>query len=262
AGPTSDAPMPGEYDLVPNFESSDDALRQAAEGGTPEWQQRIITILNTTGQRTQTWFQGVELDVATLVIVLGLAAVSGLVAAIIDSLLDLPWDRINFTFGWFIAALNGMSYAVIKKKADRAGLLVSMGAGLLAMFFWYILAALVTDDVKLGVDDARNIYRYWLDEYMNLLRAWITGIFVGLIGYGWYVLLDVVPGRLTARVEKLVSGMPRARPRKGKARDDTEQSDVLAEPPSAPPPSESGLGAFAPPASPPPADDPPSSMFG
>ena len=61
---------------------------------------------------------GIEMPIALKVLVL--AAVSALVAAILDRILELPADSLPVLLGGFIAVINGPTYAYLKKREDRA----------------------------------------------------------------------------------------------------------------------------------------------
>jgi len=136
-----------------------------------------------------------DISLNTAVLVLIIAAVSGILAALIDNILGLPWGFLNFTFGWFAAILSGMTYPMIKGKADMGGLIVAAVAGLVTMLLWFILAELIIGD-KITEATVRSLYRYWFNEYMNPFKAILAGIVLGIIGFGWYALIPFLRSKL------------------------------------------------------------------
>jgi hypothetical protein len=183
-----------------------DAMRQQVLQAEEQakFSHRARVQLDNVTQRMGQLMQRADVDEASAALVVGLAVISGILAAVLDGILQLPGDTMAFTFGWLIAAFNGMSYPIIVKRIDRAGLLLSLILGLLTMFFWFIPAVIITGDPELADTSARNFYKYWIDEHVNVFKALYTGLFAGLIGFGWYagvqtlaqVLGDRIPGWL------------------------------------------------------------------
>jgi hypothetical protein len=124
---------------------------------------------------------GIDLNLGIKVLIV--AAVSGLVAAVLDEVLGLPTGSLRFTFGWMIAALNGATYAFFKNHDDRAGLIMSAVAGLVAFLLWYIVTEIIGGD-------------FGLSWGLNVFKAIVTGIIVGLIGFGWFALIRRLPEKL------------------------------------------------------------------
>jgi len=124
---------------------------------------------------------GIDLNLGIKVLIV--AAVSGLVAAVLDEVLGLPTGSLRFTFGWMIAALNGATYAFFKNHDDRAGLIMSAVAGLVAFLLWYIVTEIIGGD-------------FGLSWGLNVFKAIVTGIIVGLIGFGWFALMRRLPEKL------------------------------------------------------------------
>lgn len=124
---------------------------------------------------------GVDLNLAVKVLIV--AAVSGLAAAVLDEVLGLPTSSLRFTFGWMIAALNGATYAFFKHRDDRAGLVMSAVAGLVAFVVWFIVMEIIGGE-------------FGLSWGLNVFKAIVTGIIGGLIGFGWFALLRKLPDKL------------------------------------------------------------------
>jgi hypothetical protein len=115
--------------------------------------------------------------------VLIVAVVSGLAAAVLDKVLGLPTEALRFTFGWVIAALNGATYAFFKNHDDRAGLIMSAVAGLVAFVVWFIVMEVIGGE-------------FGLSYGLNIFKAIVTGIIAGLIGFGWFALMRKLPDKL------------------------------------------------------------------
>ncbi|GAB4418410.1 MAG: hypothetical protein Kow00106_14420 [Anaerolineae bacterium] len=129
---------------------------------------------------------GIETGVGLQVIIVAL--VSGVVAALIDRILDLPTDALVFMFGWgLIAALNGPLYYLLKgsKESVAATVMAAVG-GFLALLAWWIVTKLVGER-DFGYNPA--------DQY-NLLELFVSGVVMGLVSYGWFVLVRRLPGLL------------------------------------------------------------------
>lgn len=128
---------------------------------------------------------GIETGLGLQVIIIAL--VSGVIAALIDRILDLPTDTLVFMFGWgLIAALNGPLYYILKGKESLAATVMSAVSGFLALLAWWIVTKLVGER-DFGYNPA--------DQY-NLLELLVSGIVVGLLSYGWFVLVRRLPGLL------------------------------------------------------------------
>lgn len=129
---------------------------------------------------------GIETGLGLQVIIVAL--VSGAIAALIDRILDLPTDALVFIFGWgLIAALNGPLYYLLKgsKESVAATVMAAVG-GFLALLAWWIVTKLVGER-DFGYNPA--------DQY-NLLELLVSGVVMGLISYGWFVLVRRLPGLL------------------------------------------------------------------
>jgi hypothetical protein len=128
---------------------------------------------------------GIDMEIAAKVIIL--AVLSGILAAFLDEILGLPTNALRFTFGWMIAALNGPTYLILKGgKPDLAGVIIAAAAGLISLMFWFIIEEIIGGD-------------YGLSFGMNLFKVWLTGIIVGLIGFGWVAGLRYLPKDVLSR---------------------------------------------------------------
>ncbi len=127
---------------------------------------------------------GIETGLGLQVVIIALVA--GVIGALIDRILDLPTDALVFMFGWgLIAALNGPVYYFLKGgKESVAATIMSAVSGFLALLAWWIVTKLVGER-DFGYNPA--------DQY-NLLEVLISGVIVGLLSYGWFVLVRRLPG--------------------------------------------------------------------
>ncbi|MEW6579382.1 MAG: hypothetical protein AB1435_09320 [Chloroflexota bacterium] len=112
--------------------------------------------------------------------VLIIAVVSGIIAAIIDRVLELPTGVLWFMFGYgLIAALNGPTYLFAKGKESIAATIMSAVTGFVALLAWWIVTKIV------GERD----FGYNPADMLNLLEVLVCGVVVGLLSYGWFALL-------------------------------------------------------------------------
>ena len=119
--------------------------------------------------------------------VLIIAVVSGIIAAIIDRVLELPTGVLWFMFGWgLISALNGPTYFFAKGKESLAALVMSAVTGFAALLAWWIVTKLV------GERD----FGYNPADALTLLEVLVCGVVVGLLSYGWFVLVRRLPARI------------------------------------------------------------------
>jgi hypothetical protein len=131
---------------------------------------------------------GIDMEIAAKVLIL--AVLSGIVAAFLDEILGLPSNALRFAFGWMIAALNGPTYLIFKGgKPNLAGVIMSAVAGLIALMFWFIIMEIIGGD-------------YGLSFGMNIFKVWLTGLIVGLIGFGWVAMLGYLPKEVLSRFNK------------------------------------------------------------
>ncbi len=127
---------------------------------------------------------GIETGLGLQVIIV--AVISGIVAALIDRILDLPTEALVFMFGWgLIAAFNGPLYYLLKgNKESIAATVMAAVSGFLALLAWWIVTKLVGE---------RNFGYNPADQY-NFLELLVSGVVMGLVSYGWFVLVRRLPG--------------------------------------------------------------------
>lgn len=126
---------------------------------------------------------------------LGLAAVAGLLAALLDGVLGMPGSFMPFALGWGVALLVGPAYAIMRQRVDRGAWIMALAAGAVALLFWFILSQITAGEANAADGDftARDIHAYWFEEEVTLPKALWSGAILGLLGLGWYALLPRVP---------------------------------------------------------------------
>ncbi|MBN1681458.1 MAG: hypothetical protein JW966_14350 [Anaerolineae bacterium] len=199
AAPVSDTPEPG--------------ARRRASSRSPEMPEQISETASAAAHRVQEGVSslmeqatprlekaGIDIQIAVMVLIFG--AVSALASALLDAILGLPGGTFVFTFGWIVIALNGPTYAILKRNAKIDGLIMSVVVGVVTALVWYIVAEILTGDPDI-FDDAttRALYKWWLDD-LGVLDVLITGLVVGPLGYGWWLLLAVLPDRVRQYLPK------------------------------------------------------------
>lgn len=128
---------------------------------------------------------GIETGLGLRVLII--AVVSGLVAAIIDRVLELPTGTLWFMFGMgLIAALNGPTYLFAKGKESIAATIMSAVTGFVALLAWWIITK-IAGERDFGYNPA---------DALNLLEVLVCGVVVGLLSYGWFALLRWLPGKV------------------------------------------------------------------
>lgn len=119
--------------------------------------------------------------------VLIIAVVSGVIAALIDAVIELPTETLWFMFGMgLISALNGPTYLFAKGKESIAATVMSAVTGFVALLAWWIITK-IAGERDYGYNPADNL---------NLLEVLVCGVVVGLLSYGWFVLLRRLPSRI------------------------------------------------------------------
>jgi hypothetical protein len=141
-----------------------------------------------TAKQAQAMMQQAGIDLEIAVKVLALAVVSGIMAAFLDEILGLPTNALRFTFGSLLAALNGPTYLILKGKPDLAGAIAAAVAGLLAFMFWFIIMEIIGGE-------------FGPSYGLNIFKVWITGIIVGLLGFGWVAGLHYLPKDILSRLK-------------------------------------------------------------
>ena len=151
---------------------------------------------------------GIETGLGLQVIIVAL--VSGIIAALIDRILDLPTDALVFMFGvGLIAALNGPLYYLLKgNKESLAATVMAAVSGFLALLAWWIVIKLIAGEETFGYvsieqwlkafekaafSDEDITLRSNTADQLNLLEVLISGVVVGLLSYGWFVLAHRLP---------------------------------------------------------------------
>jgi ABC-type xylose transport system permease subunit len=152
--------------------------------------------LQDVQKRAEDMLHQLGIDIPMAITVLVLALVSGLVAGIIDAVLEMPDFSSNSNgnldgnllfFGAFIVVLNGATYAFLKKKDDVPGAIMAAVAGFVTFLFWWIVTKIMGDQ-----EIARGFSINPADAF-NLLEVIFDGVILGLIGFGWFMLLKRLP---------------------------------------------------------------------
>jgi hypothetical protein len=180
-------------------------LRPAPEPESQFNRERLQAQVGDVSKQAQEALVGMGVDLNTGLLVVILAAVSAILAALLDAILGLPGGLIDFAFGWIVVALNAPTYAIIKKQAKLDGLLVAGFIGFFTALIWYIVASILMG--KPDYSDYQNnathaLYKAWVDD-MGFIDALITGIVVGLLSFGWVFLLYFLPDRVRAYLPKV-----------------------------------------------------------
>jgi hypothetical protein len=158
----------GQLDKAPGTPTPPPTAQAAAPAGRSS---RPPIQMDEVQQQAQAVITKLNISLNLAVLVLIIAAVAAVLSALLDVIIGLPTGALWFRFGWFVPALVGLVYPLLRGKADRGGLAVSVAAGLVFMIVWYILAEILGD------------------TFMNFPKALLVGIILSLCGYGWYVLL-------------------------------------------------------------------------
>jgi hypothetical protein len=130
---------------------------------------------------------GIEIPLAIKTLVIAL--VSGLLAAIVDTLFELPTSALVFTFVGFIAVLNGASYAFYKGKENLAGVIMAGVNGFVTLLIWWIITKIIGER-------GNDFFKYNPADAYNVGKVFLDGILMGLIGIGWFALLRRLPSSL------------------------------------------------------------------
>ncbi|MCD4685950.1 MAG: hypothetical protein K8S97_08440 [Anaerolineae bacterium] len=147
-------------------------------------------------KRAQDMLNQLGIDIPIAITVLVLAAVSGLVAAIFDAVLEMPDFSSNskgdldgnlLFFGAFIVVLNGATYAFLKEKDNLPGAIMAAVAGFVTFLMWWIVTKVMGDQ-----EIARGFEINPADAF-NFLEVIVDGVLLGLIGFGWFAFLKRVP---------------------------------------------------------------------
>ena len=136
---------------------------------------------------------GIETGLGLQVIIVAL--VSGIIAALIDRILTLPNGALAFMFGvGLIAALNGPLYYLLKgNKESLAATVMAAVSGFLALLAWWIVIKLIAGEKIFGYRSIDELFSSNTADQLNLLEVLISGVVVGLLSYGWFVLAHRLP---------------------------------------------------------------------
>ncbi|WP_162909440.1 sodium/proton-translocating pyrophosphatase [Aggregatilinea lenta] len=190
--PTGTPPPVGQYPPPPG-------QRQEPVQGAPASARPQVTPLRPAGSNTNSRPQAAQvdevrrkataalveagIDVPVAIQTLIIAAVGGLLAALLDEILGLPTGALWFTFGWIVAAFSGATYAMVKNAKGLPAAIMSLVAGIVAFLLYFILTEIIGDE-------------YGWTYSLNVFKAIITGAIVGLIGFGWFALMKWLPAKL------------------------------------------------------------------
>lgn len=203
--------MPGNRTAQAWLKKLDDVAGGGQESGAPapqggsgrqrpvmqDMQGRVNT--DDLKRRADDFLTRTNIDRALAIKVLIISAVSAVLAALIDTILGLPTGALAFTFGWFIVALNGQSYAYYKDRFDIGAVIMAGVAGFLTYEIWFILTSMIVGDPEYEAGHATRAYFEFWSDTVNILKAGLSGIIVGLVGLGWLFLLRRLPSNLIPR---------------------------------------------------------------
>lgn len=127
-------------------------------------------------RRSEGWLSQLGIDSGMATRVTLIAIIAGVLGALLDEILGLPGMTLRTSFGGtLVAALSGLSYPYYKGREDLPGLIMAAFAGLVAFLVWYLVTEIVGD------------------AFLNVPKAMVSGIFAGMIGFGWLALLHAIP---------------------------------------------------------------------
>jgi hypothetical protein len=159
--PPTGARRPSEDSLRPPIKPQNDQM-QAALGQAKD-------VLDQLGIDTDTGLKTLLLAVAF-----------GVIGAILDKLFEFPTRSLFIAFGMWAAVLNGFTYAYFRGRESLAALVMAGVNGFVALLLWWILTKIM--------------WKYtWADTY-NILEVFVTGVIAGLLGLGWFTLLERLRG--------------------------------------------------------------------
>ncbi len=130
---------------------------------------------------------GIEAGLGLQVVIIALVA--GVIGALIDRILELPTGTLQFAFGGaLIAALGGPLYYLLKgSKESVAATVMSAVSGFLALLAWWIVTKIIGER-------GEGIFKYNPADALDFLDVLVSGVIVGLLSYGWFVLVRRLPG--------------------------------------------------------------------
>ena len=125
---------------------------------------------------SEDWFSQFNLAKSFVRRVFMIAILSGLTAALIDLILELPVHNLVVSASGLIAVLNGTTYASLKRTADRTGLTMGVMMAWLAYMIWYFALHIA------GVNSGPIVDLDWFE-------ATVTGLSAGVSGFACFALL-------------------------------------------------------------------------
>ena len=194
--PTGAAPPPPPGQQGPPQQPQQPGqARPPGQHPPPPQQQRQFDVGNVTAQ-AQKVVNAIRLDLNITVKVLIVSFLSGILAALLDQILGVPTPLLVFNFGWMIMALNGPLYSFFKGKDDIAGLVMSAVAGLLAFTVWFLVLEMIgSDDYSPSDSSTQDGFKVWFNQ-LNILKTGLAGILMGMLSYGWFVLMRRLPEKI------------------------------------------------------------------
>jgi hypothetical protein len=193
--PTGAAPPPPPGQQGPPQQPQQPGQARPPGQHPPPPQQRQFDVGNVTAQ-AQKVVNAIRLDLNITVKVLIVSFLSGILAALLDQILGVPTPLLVFNFGWMIMALNGPLYSFFKGKDDIAGLVMSAVAGLLAFTVWFLVLEMIgSDDYSPSDSSTQDGFKVWFNQ-LNILKTGLAGILMGMLSYGWFVLMRRLPEKI------------------------------------------------------------------
>ncbi|NLX09501.1 MAG: hypothetical protein GXY36_07575 [Chloroflexi bacterium] len=166
---SSEIPAPvGQYPPPPEQIASQQRGSPIQRQAAANWSKQADSLLDQLN---------IDRNLALKVVIIAL--VSGAVAALLDEILGLPTAALQFRLGGFVAALSGGAYAYYTRKSDLPCAIMGFVAGALAFVAWFLVMEIISET--------------WT---LNVLKAIVTGGVSGLIGCGWFAILQRLPYRL------------------------------------------------------------------
>jgi len=129
---------------------------------------------------TSAYVTNLGIDIPLAINTIIIAFVGAVLAAVLDVVLGLPTNALRFAFGWPVAALAGATYSYYTRGYRLPAIIMAVVNGMIALLVYYVVAEL------LGYNG------FWTWQ-MNVLKALVTGLVLGLVGFGWFYVVRRVP---------------------------------------------------------------------
>ena len=155
--------------------SSEESLRPAAKSQNDQMQAALGQARSVLDQL------GIDIDTGLKTLLL--AVVFGIVGAILDRLFKFPTGTLYLVFGIWAAVLNGFTYAFVRGRESIAALVMAAVNGFVALLLWWIVTKLIGDR-------GSGIFKYNPADSYNILDMLVTGVVAGLLGLGWFMVLE------------------------------------------------------------------------